>query len=147
MAEEASVLARQFLAICIRAIDYCPPVDIEFGEFLRAVITADRDLVPDDPWDYREAWIEAFRRRRIQPQSMATLSEDALLWSPPDRRQAREIGELVTSANCIRDRASVASAPPRRAKRAAPRRAQSARHPRTSEASAPSARRNSAERP
>ena len=130
MADEASALARQFLSICIRAIDYCPPVDIEFGEFLRAVITADRDLVPDDPWDYREAWIEAFRRRRIQPRSVATLSEDALAWSPPDRdvrrvealsfsalrfkgdpghaadadeleRQARHVGSLVTSAECL----------------------------------------------
>ncbi len=130
MAEDASALARQFLAMCIRAIDYCPPVDIEFGEFLRAAITADRELVPDDPWDYREAWIEAFRRRRIQPPGVVTLSEDALAWSPPDRdvrrvealsfsslrfkgdpghaadadeleRQAREIGGLVTSAECL----------------------------------------------
>ena len=61
--EEASQLASQFLSICIRAIDYCPPVDLEFGEFLRAVITADRELVPDDPWGYREALIDAFRAR------------------------------------------------------------------------------------
>ncbi len=63
LAEEASRLASQFLSICIRAVDYCPPVDLEFGEFLRAVITADRELVPDDPWAYREAWIDAFRDR------------------------------------------------------------------------------------
>ena len=34
LAEEASQLASQFLSMCIRAIDYCPPVDLEFGEFL-----------------------------------------------------------------------------------------------------------------
>ena len=85
LAAEASRLAGQFLGMCIRAIDYCPPVDITFGEFLRAVITADYDLIPDDPWGYREAWIDAFRRRGIFPRHVASLSEDALLWRPPRR--------------------------------------------------------------
>jgi hypothetical protein len=85
LAEEASRLAGQFLSICIRAIDYCPPVDMEFGNFLRAVITADHDLVPDDPWGYREAWIDAFARRRIYPKSVTTLSESSLRWGPPER--------------------------------------------------------------
>jgi hypothetical protein len=85
LAEEASRLAAQFLSICIRAIDYCPPVDIEFGHFLRAVVTADHDLVPDDPWGYREAWIDAFARRGIYPKSVTTLSESSLRWSPPER--------------------------------------------------------------
>lgn len=85
LAAEASGLASQFLAICIRAIDYCPPVGLEFGHFLRAVITADHDLVPDDPWGYREAWIDAFAKRRIYPSSVRTLSEDSLRWSGPSR--------------------------------------------------------------
>ena len=85
LADEAAELARQFLQICIRAIDYCPPVDLEYGEFLRAVITADHDLVPSDPWGYREAWIDAFAKRRIYPERVASLSEDALLWQPPRR--------------------------------------------------------------
>ncbi|HVF09680.1 MAG TPA: hypothetical protein VNA16_02700, partial [Abditibacteriaceae bacterium] len=83
LAEEASKLASHFLAMCIRAIDYCPPIDLEFGEFLRAVITADYDLVPDDPWAYREAWINAFRRRGIYPRGVGSLSVDALLWRGP----------------------------------------------------------------
>lgn len=84
LADKASALAGQFLTICVRAVDYCPPVDLEFGEFLRAVITADYDLVPDDPWGYREAWIDAFWRRGIYPSGVTSLSEDALLWrSPP----------------------------------------------------------------
>ena len=85
LAKEASQLASQFLNICIRAIDYCPPVDVEFGDFLRAVITADSDLVADDPWAYREAWIDAFRRRGIYPRHVPTLSEDALIWRPTTR--------------------------------------------------------------
>ena len=82
LAEKASSLASQFMSICIRAIDYCPPVSINFGEYLRALITADRDLVPDDPWDYRGALIEAFRKRNIYPRDVANLSEDSLLWRP-----------------------------------------------------------------
>jgi hypothetical protein len=85
LAKEASQLAAQFLNICIRAIDYCPPVDLWFGDFLRAVITADSELVADDPWAYREAWIDAFRRRGIYPRHVASLSEDALVWRPPVR--------------------------------------------------------------
>jgi hypothetical protein len=86
LAEEASQLASQFLSICIRAIDYCPPVDLEFGEFLRAVITADRELVPDDRWGYREAWIDAFRERGILPSDVKALDEDALAWKPPTEK-------------------------------------------------------------
>jgi hypothetical protein len=82
LAEEASKLASQFLSICVRALDYCPPVDIRLGEFLRAMITADRDLVPDDPWAYREALIDAFAGRGIYPDNVLHLSEDALLWKP-----------------------------------------------------------------
>lgn len=86
LAEKASKLASQFLTMSVRAIDYCPTVDITFGEFLRAVITADKDLVPDDPWAYREAWIDAFRRRHIYPSQVDDLSEDSLLWRGPQNR-------------------------------------------------------------
>lgn len=84
LARKASLLANQFLTICIRAIDYCPPVDLRFGEYLRALITADYDLVPDDPWGYREALIDAFWRRKIYPPQVWHLAEDALLWDGPD---------------------------------------------------------------
>jgi hypothetical protein len=82
LAAEASKLASQFLSICVRALDYCPPVDIKLGEFLRAMITADRDLVPDDRWSYREALIDAFAQRGIYPENVPQLSEDALVWKP-----------------------------------------------------------------
>ena len=44
-------------------LDYCPPVDLTFGESLRALITADTDLSPGDDDSYRLAMIAAFRRR------------------------------------------------------------------------------------
>jgi len=83
LAVRVSRLASQFLSLIIRAIDYCPPVDIRFGEFLRAMITADRELVPDDPWAYREALIDAFLRRGIVPRGVSTSSEQTLVWKPP----------------------------------------------------------------
>ena len=82
LAKAASDLAQQFLSICIRAIDYCPPVAMNFGDYLRAMITADYELVPDDPWCYREALVDAFIKRRISISNVDTLSEKSLLWQP-----------------------------------------------------------------
>jgi hypothetical protein len=84
LADRASQLASQFLSICIRAIDYCPPFDLHFGEYLRALVTADFDLVRDDPFGYREAIIDSFARRRIYADDVPDLAEDSLLWRPPD---------------------------------------------------------------
>lgn len=84
LTELACGLAEHFLTICIRAIDYCPPVDITFGEYLRALITADGDLVADDPWGYREAWVDAFRLHGIYPPGVRALTEDALRWQSPE---------------------------------------------------------------
>ena len=65
VAQEASEVAGQFLDICIRAIDYCPPTDMELGEYLRALITADGDVEPTDKYGFREALMRSFRRRDI----------------------------------------------------------------------------------
>jgi hypothetical protein len=85
LAAEAAKSAEHVLTMCIRALDYCPPVDLTYGEYLRALITADFDLVRDDDRGYRTAFIEAFRRRGIYPRDVRTLSEDTLRWQPPAR--------------------------------------------------------------
>jgi len=72
-ADEAIKSAQHVLTICIRALDYLPPVDITFGDYLRALITADADLVPDDPQRYRLAFIEAFRNHGIFPRDVRAL--------------------------------------------------------------------------
>ncbi|RJF92044.1 hypothetical protein [Noviherbaspirillum saxi] len=84
LASEVGKLAAHFLSICIRAIDYCPPVDIRFGEYLRALITADHDIVANDRLGYRDALIKAFRRRDIALDHVVDLSEDSLRWKAPD---------------------------------------------------------------
>jgi hypothetical protein len=83
LAREASKVAGHVLNICIRALDYCPPVDLNFGEYLRALITADSDLVPNDKYGYRTAFIEAFRNRGIYPWDVKNLSPGSLVWEAP----------------------------------------------------------------
>lgn len=80
LTQEACKSADHVLRMCIRALDYLPPVDVRFGEFLRAIITADNDLIPDDRMNYRLAFVEAFRRRGIFPEHCLSMSPDNLLW-------------------------------------------------------------------
>jgi hypothetical protein len=93
LASEAAKIADQVLNMCIRALDYCPPVDIDFGDYLRAIITADHDLVPLDTRGYRVAFISAFRERGIFPRGVAHLAEDSLLWETPpfDREDDKDL--------------------------------------------------------
>ena len=83
LAEEAARAARHVLRMVIRALDYCPPVDITFGEYLRALVTADRDMVPDDDLHYRVAFVSAFRARGIRAEGVRYISTEALLWEEP----------------------------------------------------------------
>ena len=85
LAKQASQTAARFLDIAIRAIDYCPPLHCTFGEYLRAMITADRDLVGADGADYREILIASFRKFGITVPDVPTLSEDSLCWRPPQK--------------------------------------------------------------
>lgn len=90
LAAEASEIAQHLLHICIRALDYCPPVDITFGDYLRALITADIDAAPMDDNGYRIALIEAFRSWGIYPDRVNTISEESLCWGKPDNFTSEE---------------------------------------------------------
>jgi len=80
LAEYASETAVLFFQLCARAIDYCPPIDLTFGDFLRALITVSKDLDPTDDRGVRDALMEAFRLRGIYSESASFYSEDALCW-------------------------------------------------------------------
>jgi hypothetical protein len=80
IAGEAARTAQGILTMCIRAFDYLPPVDLTFGDYLRALITADYELQPVDEFGQREAMVNAFRERGIFPDSVASLAEESLLW-------------------------------------------------------------------
>lgn len=90
LASAACELARQFLGIIIRAIDYSPSHHCTFGEYLRAMITADIDLVADDPWAYREALVTSFRHYGVTVPDVQDLSEESLVWARPERPIAVE---------------------------------------------------------
>jgi hypothetical protein len=106
LADEAAKSAQHVLTMCIRALDYCPPVDITFGEFLRAVITADTDAVPDDDMRYRVAFVEAFRRRGIYPRDLRTLSPESLLWRTPEGDEIRPSAKLQDSLRLLQQNAA-----------------------------------------
>ncbi len=80
LAAEAAQCARRVLRICIRAMDYTPPVNVDMGDYLRAILTADHDLFPKDEQGYRDAFIEAFTAWGILPEGMPIISETTLLW-------------------------------------------------------------------
>ena len=98
LAKEVRKLADQFLNICIRAIDYCPPVDIRFGEYLRAMLTADFDVVPEDGHGYRDKLIKSFRRRNIKIDHVLDLFAGIVaLGEPPPaaRRRSRACAFVI----------------------------------------------------
>src|SRR5262249_50147664 len=80
LAGYAAEMATTFFRLCARALDYCPPVDVTFGDFLRALITVSRDLDPTDNDGVRDALMEAFRLRAIYAENASFYSEDALCW-------------------------------------------------------------------
>lgn len=53
-------------------------MDVTFGDYLRAIITADHEMVTEDRRHYRLAFLDAFRRRGIYPEGIRTLSEENL---------------------------------------------------------------------
>lgn len=80
LAAEAARAADRVLQTCIRALDYCPPVDITFGSFLRGLITADLDYAPDEKASFRVVFIESFRDWGIAPRGVGSMGIDALAW-------------------------------------------------------------------
>ncbi len=111
LATEAARSAQQILQMCIRAIDYCPPVGITFGDYLRAVVTADFDFNPDDSVGYRLAFVESFRQWGIYPPGMRSMSVESLLWPTGEaatdeidmRIEPEELRSLFTEDHLIND--------------------------------------------
>ncbi len=83
LADDAVATADQLLGIVVRALDYLPVVDPTFGDVVRAIVTADRDLYPEDPGRLRMTLVEALRRRGIYPDEVLSLAEGNLSWPGP----------------------------------------------------------------
>ncbi|HST35579.1 MAG TPA: hypothetical protein VLK25_02985, partial [Allosphingosinicella sp.] len=66
--EAGARVADHLLTMAIRAIDYCPPVDLSFSDYLSAMLTVDKEVVPDDDlYGYRAALLRQFGRYGIKP--------------------------------------------------------------------------------
>lgn len=77
--------AERLLTIVIRALDYCPPNDLLFGDFLSAMLTADYEIYPDDSrYGYRNALRAAFSSFGFKPAAIPSAeTREPGLWSGP----------------------------------------------------------------
>lgn len=65
---EGSEAADHLLTIAIRGLDYMPPTDIRFSDYLSAILTCDRETVPDDSkYRYRQKLRDSFAAYGIEP--------------------------------------------------------------------------------
>ena len=95
LVKAASKTANILFKICVRAIDYCPAVDITFGDYLRALITSDRDNHPADALGIRDALMQAFRLRGILPEDAQYFSEESVSWSPVKAGELPDFNGLI----------------------------------------------------
>lgn len=83
LTEEAVNISQTLLKICIQALDFVPPCDITFGDYIRAMITADIEMTPEDTGGYRVALIESFREWGFTVPGLNTMSAESLKWNSP----------------------------------------------------------------
>jgi hypothetical protein len=70
VSEEASTIADLMLTMSIRAIDYTPPMHLEFPDYLSAMITADYETRSSDrKYQLRHHLLASFRAYGIEPSS------------------------------------------------------------------------------
>ncbi len=96
VAEEGVTIADLLLTTVIRAIDYTPPIHIEFGDYLSAMLTADQEVRTDDSrYGLREHLRTSFADYGIKPAS----GTDDGTWNPPSKTLASagvHLGSLQT---------------------------------------------------
>ena len=81
--EEGANIADYLLTMAIRALDYAPPVNLEFCDYLSAVITSDREINPDDSrYQFRQILRESFKAYGIEPAAEGTTTEPGV-WDAP----------------------------------------------------------------
>lgn len=83
--EEGASIASHLLTVAIRALDYAPPVDIHFSDYLSALLTADFESSPDDGHlGFRRALRVSFDNFGISPASFQRSNEYGLWELQPD---------------------------------------------------------------
>jgi hypothetical protein len=70
--EAGADIADRLLTLCIRALDYTPAVDVQFSDFMVALLTADTELFPDDrKYEFRTRIRDSFGSFGIVPPDSA----------------------------------------------------------------------------
>lgn len=83
VAEQGADIADSLATMWIRALDYMPPVHLEFGDALSAALTADAEVRPDDSrFRLREHMRAAFLRYGIAPPRSADAGTGAWKRAP-----------------------------------------------------------------
>jgi hypothetical protein len=94
---EAALASQDVLTMCLRAFEYLPPVDVTFGDYLRAIVTADFELNPKDEYERRASFVDSFRVRGIYAPAVTSLAEEALRLERPKELEGASIPpELIT---------------------------------------------------
>lgn len=82
VAEEGADIADRLLTMSIRALDYMPPTDISFGDYISALLTSDREIRPDDSrYELRHHLLSGFEDFGFFPSS--SYGGEAGRWEPP----------------------------------------------------------------
>jgi hypothetical protein len=82
VAEEGADIAERLQTMSIRALDYMPPTDVSFGDYISALITSDLEMRPDDSrYHLREHLLKGFAAFGFSPSSSYG-GEDGR-WEPP----------------------------------------------------------------
>jgi hypothetical protein len=80
--EEGVAAADYLLMMAIRALDYTPPVDLHFSDFVSAMITADWEIRPNDAkYNLRDILLNTFAAYGIAPASLGTKDRPGC-WTP-----------------------------------------------------------------
>ena len=57
--------ARVVRRMMLRALDYCPPVDVDYFDYAQGVFSADQMAYPIDVREYRKKWVTVAKKRLI----------------------------------------------------------------------------------
>lgn len=93
VAEQGADIADVLLTMAIRAIDYTPPIHIDFSDFLSAMLTADNEVrIDDSRFNLRDNLRKAMAEYGIKPKSV----EQGGYWprTAPEEKLVREGSHL-----------------------------------------------------
>jgi hypothetical protein len=91
VAEEGASVAEYMLTAAIRGLDYAPPTDLSFSDFVSAMVTADAELHPAETrYQFRKLVRESFAAYGIKPASREGQGEPGA-WGPPQESAERPL--------------------------------------------------------